>query len=169
MRKRHVRRAASDLPPGGSELRELLRRGDPAQLLASVDRERMRATVLDEAGRASGPRAAGLPAGQRWWRAVHSRPGVAAATASGLVLVLTALLLWKVSWPPPSARDDGSSRVTAPVAESGHRGASTALAQTAGSSASMLPRQIQFWTPRGTHIIWRLVRPSAAPEAGEEQ
>jgi hypothetical protein len=168
MRRRNVRRPTPDPPPGGGELRELLQRGDPARLLASVDRERMRAAMLYEAGRASGPRASGVPAGQRWWWAVHSRPGVAAATA-GLVLVLTALLLWKASWPTPSARDDGSSRGTAPVAESGHRGASTALAQTARASASTLPRQIQFWTPRGTHIIWRLERPSVASEAGEEQ
>jgi hypothetical protein len=171
------------LQPGGSQLRELLRRGDPARPLAPAESERMRAAVLDEAGRAARPSASSLPAGPRWWRPAHpwtgecarprSRhlagpwPGLAAAAASGLVLALTAVLAWKADWPPPPAGKGVRSRLTAPGAEIGCRSSTSTPSPTDTAGASALPRQIQFWTPGGTHIIWRLVPPPAASEAGD--
>ncbi len=112
------------------EIRELLRRGDPAgdgETLAPDEIAQLRRKIL-----------AAVPSGSpRGWRSSWAL-GLSAAAAAAMVSLVVFL------WSPSSSLRTARSPVESPAREGGVRTRERAV------------QQIQFVTPGGTRVIWTL-------------
>jgi hypothetical protein len=130
------------------ELREVLRRGDPAadgREPALGERRRRRAEVLVAAARAGSSRPMS-----------HQMPWRALVVAFALLLLVSLPVVWRARVPETS---------TPPVREATVLPAPTSAMTISPSLPSR--RQLQFRTPGGTRLVWQ-IRPAAGnpPRAG---